>query len=116
MSRGHARERAWVHHLREQGLWAQRAPASLGIDVISASPSIEHEGCAILTFWEVKSTAAGPYSHFLPEERRAMLLQAAKAGAQAFLVHWPPRGRPRVIPPEDWPREKEKEKKDVQSL
>lgn len=106
-NRGHSRERAWVHHLRSQGFWAQRAPASLGIDVISASPSIEHEGCALLTFWEVKSTAGGPYERFVPEERRALVLQALKAGATPMLCWWPPRGKPKVIPQEEWPALKE---------
>jgi Holliday junction resolvase len=102
-NRGHQRERDWVHRLREQGFWAQRAPASLGIDVIASSPSLDNPDLAVLHFYEVKSTQGGPYSHFLPAERRAMVSQARRAGASAFLVWWPLRKEPKVIPECQWP-------------
>lgn len=104
---GHQRERQFVHLLREQGWWAQRAPASLGIDVIAASRSIEHEGCSELRFYEVKATSAGPFHSFGPEERRALLLQAQKAGATPLLCWWPARAKPKVYSASEWPQRKE---------
>lgn len=100
---GHDRERAWVHRLREQGFWAQRAPGSLGVDVIAAAPSLACDGFADLRFYEVKATAAGPYHSFSPADRRALVAQATAAGASAWLVWWPVRAQPRVIAVEDWP-------------
>lgn len=100
--RGHQRERDWVLRLREIGWWAQRAPGSLGIDVIASSPSLEHDG-AVLHFYEVKSDVGSPWTHFGPADRRALFLQAERAGAVPFVVWWPPRAQPKVIPVEDWP-------------
>jgi Holliday junction resolvase len=54
---------------------------------------------------QVKSSAAGPFDHFRPEERTALRREAITAGAEALLVWWPPRGRPRYLTPETWPAE-----------
>lgn len=96
VSRGHGRERELVKRLRAEGRWAIRAPASLGSADVIASPP--------LTFYEVKCTAGGPYSHFLPRDRARLLEDAAVAGAQAVLCWWPAdRQGPRFIPADEWP-------------
>lgn len=52
---------------------------------------------------QVKSTAQGPYERFGPRERAELALAARIGGAQALLAWWPPRGRLRWIPEEEWP-------------
>ncbi len=52
---------------------------------------------------EVKSTTGGPYEHFRPADRRALALEAGRAGADAVLAWWPPRGKLRLIYSESWP-------------
>lgn len=97
MSRGHQRERDRVNWYREQGWFAMRAPASLGpVDVIAGHAGVWH-------FEEVKSTADGPYKSFGPADRARLSAMAKLAGAQAFLVWWPLRSEPTVIPEADWP-------------
>lgn len=103
-NRGHSRERAFVALRRSLGFWCMRAPGSLGIDVVEASPSAVEEGLAVLSFYEIKSNVSGgPWMNFRPEERQAMLAQAEKAGAHAYLVYWPPYATPTVIPASQWP-------------
>jgi Holliday junction resolvase hjc len=53
---------------------------------------------------QVKSTAAGPYHSFSPADRRELSYAAELGGADALLAWWPPRGRLRWIPEEEWPR------------
>lgn len=98
MSRGHARERALVHLLRDEGWFAMRAPASLGVaDVVALK---EGQRARLI---EVKSTAAGPFHSFGPADRAALSLAAEIAGANAYLVWWPPRGERKWIAEWDWP-------------
>lgn len=52
---------------------------------------------------QVKSTAKGPYEHFSPAERRELSYAAELGGAQALLAWWPPRGKLRWIPENEWP-------------
>lgn len=100
MSRGHQRERDLVNILREEGWFALRAPASKGeVDVVA----IRHGN---VEFYEVKSTAAGPYAHFGPADRAALRAEADRAGADAILCWWPPRKAPEFIPARDWPKSK----------
>jgi Holliday junction resolvase len=96
VSRGHGRERDLVKLLKERGRWAMRAPASLGtVDVVASPP---------LTFYEVKTSAAGPYAHFGPADREELLRDARRACAAAVLCWWPPdRKGARFIHSEDWP-------------
>lgn len=106
MSRGHQRERDWCKRLRLDGWFAMRAPASLGnVDVVAVRPRLlgnSQYGC-VVHFYECKSTAQGPYEHFGPRDREALRFEALNAGADAFLVWWPPRSQPVVIPERDWP-------------
>jgi hypothetical protein len=55
---------------------------------------------------QVKSTAGGPYERFGPEKRGEARAQAALAGADAWLVHWPKGDglkKARVIVVDEWP-------------
>ena len=97
--RGSQRERA-VRDLLLSADWiAFRAPASLGCaDVIALRDGNRPR------LIEVKSTAAGPYSHFGPAARHRLSFSARLAGADALLAWWPPRGRLRWLPESEWPR------------
>lgn len=52
---------------------------------------------------EVKSTAGGPYERFSPADRAGLLAEAVRAGADAYLAWWPPRGKLRLIHSSEWP-------------
>ena len=56
-----------------------------------------------LLFVEVKSTAQGPFERFGPTARRTMVARADRAGAEAWLAYWPPRGRLTWIASARWP-------------
>lgn len=98
MSRGHDRERAVRNWYLERDWLAFRAPASLGVaDVIALKDGQRPH------LVEVKSTAAGPYHGFGPQDRARLLFAAKLAGAVALLAWWPPRGQLRFIGVEEWP-------------
>lgn len=92
-----------------------RSPASAGdFDLIASRPryyeafdSVEGKGAirvAEVRLIEVKANEnGGPYMNFRKEERRAILATAVRAGATAWLAHWPKRGQLRYIPSADWP-------------
>ena len=104
MSRGHDRERAVRAYLTDRDWLAFRAPASLGVaDVIAL-----RDGSRPLLI-EVKSTAGGPYAHFLPKDRADLLFAAEMAGAAAWLVWWPPRGRAHWIESAAWERPRQRQ-------
>lgn len=104
MSRGIQRERDLVNELRGQDWFAMRAPASLGIaDVVALKDGMRPR------LIEVKSTAAGPYEHFGPADRADLLFAATLAGADAYLVWWPPRAKAKWLRSDEWPRDKRKE-------
>lgn len=109
MSRGIERERSWVKRLRADGWFAMRSPASLGnVDVIAVRPRLlgnSQYGCEV-HFYELKSTTDGPYKTFGPRDREALRFEAQAAGAEAFLVWWPPRSEPKVIAERDWPEDR----------
>lgn len=99
MSRGIQRERDLVNLLRSQDWYATRSPASKGdADVIALK-----KGCRPRLI-EVKSTSAGPFHSFGPKDRADLLFAADLAGADAFLVWWPPRGKPVWLSPDEWPK------------
>lgn len=117
MSRGLDRERALVKRLRGEGYWALRSPASLGtVDVVALKYELQTwEGSWAGTsdgrrfhrvrFIEVKSTSAGPFHSFGPDERKALAEEAERFGATAELCWWPPDGKgPRFILSQDWPK------------
>lgn len=98
MSFGHHRERQVKKQLEEAGWFVIRAPASLGVaDLVALK--LGHQPRML----EIKATSRGPYAGFPPADRTDLLNAAARAGAAAFLVWWPKRGRPVWLAPEDWP-------------
>lgn len=107
--RGTDRERAVKAWYEDKGFVAFRAPASLGFaDVIAMRRGALTEGelggpLSDVHFVECKSTAAGPYEHFRPAARERLREAAEKAGAEAWLAHWPSRGDLRFIHSDDWP-------------
>lgn len=97
-NRGHQRERDRVNWYRDRDWFAMRAPASLGeVDVIAMKAGHRTR------FEELKSTAGGPYERFGPKDRAELSFMAKLADADAFLVWWPPRAQPKVIPESEWP-------------
>jgi Holliday junction resolvase len=102
-SRGHDRERDVRRLLESDDWWVSRAAGSLGDADLIAMKAGQRPRLV-----EVKSTAGGPYEHFGPKDREALLFAADLAGADPWLVWWPPaRGRktlPRWIHPSEWPR------------
>lgn len=98
MSRGTVRERQVRHQLEADNWVVLRAAGSLGIcDLIALRAGDEPR------LIEVKSDGAGPWAHFSPARRRALIFAAQRAGASAWLVWWPPRRQPQWIKAADWP-------------
>lgn len=98
--RGIQRERDLVKRLREdEGWFAMRSPASLGVADVIALKRGERS-----RFYEVKSTAKGPYHSFGPDDRKALSVAARRAGADAILCWWPKNSQPDFIPEAEWPR------------
>jgi Holliday junction resolvase len=96
-SRGISRERDLVNKLRAEGKFAMRAPASLGVDVVEVDKGR-------VTFWEVKSTRAGPFCGFPPAARAALKVFAGLHGADLKLAWWPyDRSGLHVYPVSEWP-------------
>lgn len=97
-SRGTARENQVLKQLRADGYLALRAPASLGSADIIALKDGERPMLV-----QVKANKGSPWMNFRPAERAELGLDANKAGARAYLVHWPPHGEQRWLPPSTWP-------------
>lgn len=97
-SRGIDRERKLRDQLLSEDWVAFRAPASLGVADVVALRSDRRPRLI-----EVKSTAQGPYEHFGPADRADLSAAAVRAGAEAWLVWWPPRAKPRWIAESEWP-------------
>jgi Holliday junction resolvase len=96
-----------VTRFRDEGMFAMRAPASKGeVDVVVVSGYEDYNNVRRprVRFFEVKSTKAGPYSGFGPADREALLSEARRAGAEAFLCWWPPNKGPQFIHSDEWPR------------
>jgi hypothetical protein len=95
--RGHARERRWVVVQENEGRCAFR-PRWACVDVIVM------EAGKPTYFDEVKTTTRSAFADFGPVKREALRDLAARAGAIARLVWWPPRAPlPIVIEIQDWP-------------
>lgn len=97
-SRGHSRERAVKALLEEQGWFVTRAAGSLGdADLVALKAG------RVPRLIEVKSTAGGRWERFGPKARADLLFAAGVAGAEAWLVWWPPRGKPEWVASSSWP-------------
>lgn len=112
--RGTDRERQLRELLEADGWICARSAGSRGVaDILAVrrvgakliaggEPTYEPILKAMLV--QVKSDAGSPWTHFGPAERLALLAAASKAGADCFLVWWPPdRKGPRWLAPADWP-------------
>lgn len=98
-TRGSQREYAVRDWFADRDWLAFRSPASLGCaDVVALR---EGDRPRLV---EVKSSAAGPYKHFTPDDRERLRVAARLAGADAYLAWWPPRGELRFISEQEWPR------------
>jgi hypothetical protein len=107
---GTKRELKEVHLRRDQGYVAFRTPASMGVcDVIAMkAQQVDYEPWSVVDLSEVlmeevKANKGNPFMHFRRPEREALRKAAARAGATALLVHWPPYGARREYRVEDWP-------------
>ena len=102
MSRGLDRERKLSRELKADGYIVVRAAGSLGpVDLVAMRWD------KVPLFLQVKSDAYNPYSNFRPVERAQLIEVAEQAGAEAWLVWWPPDRRgARWIAPDDWPVQK----------
>ena len=96
-ARGIERERRVAFSLRADGWTVVRAAGSLGVADLVAGK----DGRTMLV--EVKSTARGPFEHFPPADRIALLEAAHAAGWEPWLCWWPPRGEQTWIEAEKWP-------------
>jgi Holliday junction resolvase len=96
--RGINRERQLKARLEGEDWFVTRAAGSLGdADLVALK-----DGKQPLLI-EVKSTTAGPFHSFGPQDRAALLLAAKIAGARAVLCWWPPRRDPVFIYEHQWP-------------
>ncbi len=104
--RGIARERDLRRLLEAEGWWVGRCAGSLGdADLVAVRRLYDEHRVSKVWLIEVKTTAAGPFHSFGPKQRAELLEAARIAGAEAWLVHWPPHQRePRWIGPDEWPK------------
>lgn len=98
---GTARENQVKRQEEAAGWTVRRAPASIGEDDLLALKPGERPRLI-----QVKANKGSPYKNFQPEERAALLAAAERAGAEAWLVHWPPHGKQRWIHSSAWPSAK----------
>lgn len=96
--KGAAKERKYAEILRASGWVVIRAAGSHGeADLVALK---DRRVCLI----QVKSDQAGPFAHFGPDHREALIADAVKAGGEPWLVHWPSGQKfPDAIHPSDWP-------------
>ncbi len=120
-ARGIVRERDLRRLLEAEGWWVGRCAGSLGDAdlvalrgrnaLIAAAQNEPYKRGRLadkVRLIEVKTTAAGPFHSFGPKQRAELLEAARIAGAEAWLVHWPPRQKePKWYRgPNDWPKER----------
>lgn len=109
MARGHDKERKVRRLLEEEGWWTCRAAGSLGdADIVALRPGLIDEPTlggmlADARLVEVKANTGSPFKNFQPSDRRDLMEAAERAGAEAWLCHWPPRAKPRWLSTSDWP-------------
>lgn len=103
MSRGLERERRVARALEDDGYLVGSRRHIGGAGDLLAAKLYPESGLLALLLIEVKSTI-GPYDHFGPKDRRAMIRAADKVQADPLLYWWPKGGRLRIIGREDWPK------------
>jgi Holliday junction resolvase len=97
-SRGTTRERQARKRLEADGWVVVRAAGSLGpVDLVAMRCGHTPR------FVQVKSDRDGPYKNFGPAAREELARLAAQAGAEAYLLWWPPRSEPVFSGPHEWP-------------
>ena len=101
-TRGTSRERQVMKHLLEVGWVVYRAAGSHGCADLVA---LQRDRAPWLV--QVKASAQGAFEHFGPEERRLLIEEAARAGAEAWLCWWPARKPMRWVPADLWPQGRE---------
>ena len=97
-ARGRRREKELQKRLEAQGYFVVKAGGSLGDADLVVMKAGEKPRLV-----EVKSTAAGPFHSFGPQERLDLKEAAKRAGAEPFLCFWPPRKEPKWIGWTSWP-------------
>lgn len=85
-------------YVQDGGYSVTRAPASIGEADLMC---IKADAPNLLV--QVKANKGSPYMNFRFTERHALVLAATKAGAEAWLIHWPPHGKQVWIHSTDWP-------------
>lgn len=96
--RGYTRELEVCAALKKDDYITFRSPRSLGpADVIALRPG-SRLGI------QVKSNVAGPFGHFGPKDRAALLTFCDMADIRPWLIWWPPYGRMTWIAPAQWPK------------
>jgi len=110
--RGSHRERQVRDLLREQGWEVFRCAGSKPCDLVAlrcngrftSGPDFGMPSSAEVRLIEVKAgDHGGPFENFRPADRQALSQAAQRAGAEAWLVWWPPRREPQWIAEPDWP-------------
>jgi Holliday junction resolvase len=99
LSKGIVRERQVMAVLRAEGWVVYRAAGSHGHADLVALRAGDPPRLV-----QVKGTAGGPWEHFGPAERAALIAEAVQAGAVAMLCWWPPRRPVQWIGGDLWPR------------
>lgn len=95
---GDRRERQVKDRLVAKGCIVRKARMSFGnADLLVKWPNGRRE------LLQVKANKGSPWMNFRKEERAGLLEDADIAGAEAYLVHWPPHGEERWIHSKDWP-------------
>lgn len=95
---GTRREKQTMEVLREQGWFCLDGRASKGpADFVALKQGYRPR------LVQVKGNKGNAYKDFVPADRAALAAAAKAAGADAFLVHWPPYGDCRWLPMEGWP-------------
>ena len=110
-AKGTAVEHKVRKRLLAEGWVVYRGAASLGsADLIALRKKmapVPSEGwgpLAQVLLIQVKANkSGGPYKNFQPAERSSLSAEAAKAGAEAILVHWPPNGEETWLREHEWP-------------
>lgn len=103
-SRGAARERKLKRLLEDDGYVVIRAAGSKGaVDLWALRRPTAADPCPDVLAIQVKANIGNAWMNFRREEREELGLVAAKAGATAYLVHWPPHSQPLWYREQDWP-------------